>query len=300
MTQLTTIDANNYAAMAKAMGIASEAGNAKQKSSTLARLRINHAPVMGQTEVKGKMVNMEVVSGGTYKLEIPDGETYYASSVKIRPFLQRFMYKRFVRGMGDAPNRYIKTLMNDDLNIDLKDNEGGFNCGKPAGYIKDFKALPEKTQDLIKQIKRVRVVLGTVELVDAVTANGDAAELDAVPFIWEIDNRDAFKIVGESFTSLAKMQRLPVQHIITANTQERKLPNGNAFYLPVVSLDVSKTINISDEDQAMFADFMAWVDNYNSYIANTWAEKANSDMDDEDVDVVDSLVDIEIEEDEVA
>lgn len=300
MTQLTTIDTNNYAAMAKAMGIAGEAGNAKQKSSTLARLRINHAPVMGQTEVNGKMVNMEVVSGGTYKLEIPDGETYYASSVKIRPFLQRFMYKRFVRGMGDAPNRYIKTLMNDDLNIDLKDNDGGFNCGKPAGYIQDFKALPEKTQDLIKQIKRVRVVLGTVELVDAVTANGDAADLKATPFIWEIDNRDAFKIVGESFTSLAKMQRLPVHHIITANTQERKLPNGNAFYLPVVSLDVSKTIKITDADQAMFGDFMAWVDNYNSYIANTWAEKANSDMDDDDVDVVDSLVDIEIEEDEVA
>jgi hypothetical protein len=300
MTQLTTIDTNNYAAMAKAMGIAGEAGNAKQKSSTLARLRINHAPVMGQTEVKGKMVNMEVVSGGTYKLEIPDGETYYASSVKIRPFLQRFMYKRFVRGMGDAPNRYIKTLMNDDLNIDLKDNDGGFNCGKPAGYIQDFKALPEKTQELIKQIKRVRVVLGTVELVDAITANGDAADLKATPFIWEIDNRDAFKIVGESFTSLAKMQRLPVQHIITANTQERKLPNGNAFYLPVVSLDVSKTINITDKDQAMFGDFMSWVDNYNSYIANTWAEKANSNMDDDDVDVVDSLVDIEIEEDEVA
>ena len=300
MSQLTTIDTNNYAAMAKAMGIAAEGGNTKQKSSTLARLRINHSPVMGQTEVKGKMVNMEVVSGGTYKLEIPDGPTYYASSIKMRPFLQRFMYKRFVRGMGDAPNRYIKTLMSDNLNIDLKDNDGGFNCGKPAGYIQDFKALPEKTQELIKQIKRVRVVLGIVDLIDAVTAEGDAAEIESVPFIWEIDNRDAFKIVGESFTSLAKMQRLPVQHTITANTQERKLPNGNAFYLPVVSLDVSKTIELTDSDQAMFADFIAWVDNYNSYIANTWAEKANSDMDDDDVDVVDSLVDIEIEEDEVA
>lgn len=300
MSQLTTIDTNNYAAMAKAMGIAAEGGNSKQKSSTLARLRINHSPVMGQTEVKGKMVNMEVVSGGTYKLEIPDGPTYYASSIKMRPFLQRFMYKRFVRGMGDAPNRYVKTLMSDNLNIDLKDNDGGFNCGKPAGYIQDFKALPEKTQELIKQIKRVRVVLGTVDLIDAVTAEGDAAEIESVPFIWEIDNRDAFKIVGESFTSLAKMQRLPVQHTITANTQERKLPNGNAFYLPVVSLDVSKTIELTDSDQAMFADFIAWVDNYNSYIANTWAEKANSDMDDDDVDVVDSLVDIEIEEDEVA
>jgi hypothetical protein len=300
MTQITTIDTNNYAAMAKAMGIAADANNQKQKSSNLARLRINHSPVMGQTEVKGKMVNMEVVSGGTYKLEIPDGPTYFASSIKIRPFLQRFMYKRFVRGMGDAPNRYVKTLMHDDLEVDLKDNDGGFNCGKPAGYIKDFKALPEKTQDLIKQIKRVRVVLGTVELIDAVTAEGEATEVGETSFIWEVENRDAFKIVGESFSSLLKMQRLPVQHLITANTQERKLPNGNAFYLPVVSLDVTKTLDITDKEHEMFSDFLAWVDNYNSYIANSWAEKANSKMDEDDVDVVDSLVDIEIEEDEVA
>ena len=188
--------------------------------------------------------------------------------------------------------------MNDDLNVDLKDNDGGFNCGKPAGYIQDFKALPQKTQDLIRQIKRVRVVLGTVELIDAVTSNGDAVDVEPTPFIWEIDNRDAFKIVGDSFVSLKKMQRMPLQHIITANTQERKLPNGNAFYLPTVSLDVSKTINITDKDQEMFMDFMSWVDNYNSYIANTWAEKANSSMEEDDEVMVAELVDIE--EDEVA
>ena len=75
MTELTTIDPNNYAAMAKAMGIAHE-GTGKTKSSSLARLRINHSPVMGTAEVNGKNVNVEVVCGGTYKLEIPDGPTY--------------------------------------------------------------------------------------------------------------------------------------------------------------------------------------------------------------------------------
>ena len=57
-------------------------------------------------------------------------------------------------GTGDKSNRYVKTIMGDNLNIDLKDNDGGFNCGKPSGWIKDFKALPEKMQDLIRQIKK--------------------------------------------------------------------------------------------------------------------------------------------------
>ena len=295
MTQLTTIDTNNYAMMAKAMGIAAEA-DTNTKSSSLARLRISHSPIMGEAEVNGKTVNMEVVNGGTYRLDIPDGPNYYSNSVIIRPYLQRFMYKRFLKGSDKTPNRYVKTIMADNLNIDLKDNDGGFNCGKPAGYIKDFKALPEKTQELIKQIKRVRVVLGTVEMKDPVDESGNAADIGSTPFIWEIDNRDAFKLVGESFTKLAKMKRLPVQHLITANTQERKLPNGNSFYLPVVSLDVTKTMSLTETEQTTFADFMEWVENYNTYIANAWSEKANSQMDEDDADVVDGLVDIEIDE----
>jgi hypothetical protein len=294
--ELTTIDTNNYAAMAKAMGIANETAGERKQASTLARLRINHSPVMGEAEVNGKNVNMEVVAGGTYRLEVPDGPTYYAESVKIRPYLQRFMYKRFVRGMGDSPNRYVKTVMADNLNVDLKDNDGGFNCGKPAGYIQDFKSLPEKTQELIKQIKRVRVVLGTVELVNATDASGNPVEVDETPFIWEVDNRDAFKNVGGAFTQLAKMKRLPVQHLITANTEERKIPTGAVFYLPVVSLDVTKTLELTDNEQTMFADFMQWVNNYNEYIINAWAEKANSHDDEDDEAIVDGIVDIEVEE----
>jgi hypothetical protein len=41
MTQLTTIDTNNYAAMAKAMGIANE-NQTGHHLVRLARLRINH------------------------------------------------------------------------------------------------------------------------------------------------------------------------------------------------------------------------------------------------------------------
>ena len=297
--ELTTIDTNNYAVMAKAMGIAGEASTQKS-SSNLARLRINHSPIMGEAEVNGKKVNMEVINGGTYKLEISDGPTYYANSVKIRPYLQRFMHKRFVMGNDKSPNRYVKTVMSDNLNMDLKDNDGGFNCGKPAGYIKDFNALPDKQKDLIKQIKRVRVVLGEVELVNPVNAKGEEVTVEPTAFIWEVDNRDAFKTVGEPFNKLSKMQRLPIQHIITANTEERKLPNGNSFFLPVVSLDLSKTIDIAENEHKMFADFMAWVENYNTYIFNAWEEKANSRMEEDDIDVVDSFVDVEVEEEEVA
>ena len=299
--ELTTINTNNYSAMAKAMGIANEGVTEKKQTSTLARLRISHSPIMGEGEVNGKKVNMEIVSGGTYKLEIPDGATYYAQSAEIRPFLQRFMYKKFVKGSGNVPNRYIKTVMADNLNMDLKDNDGGFNCGKPAGWIKDYSSLPDSTKELLKSIKRVRVVLGTVDLKEAVDAEGNAINLEPTPFIWEVENRDAFKTVGGVFSKLGKMKRLPVQHTVSLNTEEQKLPNGNSFYLPVVSLDLSKTVEITKEDEERFIDYMTWVENYNEYIISMYntkvEEKSDAELDEIDLN---DIVEIDTDEVEVA
>jgi hypothetical protein len=294
MNEVATLDTNNYAAMAKAMGMSAET-TTREKSSSLARLRISHNPIMGEADVNGKKVKMEVVGAGTYKLEIPDGETYYAGGAVIRPYIQRFMYKRFIMGNDKTPNRYIKTVMADNMNIDLKDNDGGFNCGKPAGYIADFKALPEKTQDLIRQIKRVRVLFGTVELTNAVDQSGNPVELDPTAFIWEIENRDAYKTVGNVFTKLGKMRRLPVQHKILAGTEERKLPNGNSFYLPVTELDMTNTLDMDNSTQETLANFLGWVQNYNEYIINSWDENAYK-SEEVDKDMVDDFVDVDMED----
>ena len=197
---------------------------------------------------------------------------------------------------SNAPKCYVKTVMADSLNIDLKDNDGGFNCGKPAGYIQDFKSLPEKTQDLIKQIKRVRVIFGTVELVNPTDDQGNSVELDATPFIWEVDNRDAFKGWGEVFATFAKQKRLPIQHVVDAATEERKLPNGNSFFLPVTTVNLTNIVDIEQSDQNLFTDFMAWVQNYNEYIINTYAEKATQHDDEDDIAITDGMIDIDDEE----
>ena len=295
MTQIATINTGNYAAMAEAMGMSVDSGKQKSQASTLARLRINHSAIMGEDTINGKKVKMEVVAGGTYKLEIPDGPTYYAPTATIRPYLQRFMYKRFIKGSDTTPNRYVKTLMANDLNSDLKDNDGGFNCGKPAGWIEDFKALPEKTQDLIRQIKRVRVMFGTVEMHDVTDAQGNPVDLDPQAFIWEIENRDAFKTAGTLFNKLGKMKRLPIQHNVKLSTEERKLPNGNCFYLPTVSLDLTSTLDMDDLAQETFANFLAWISNYNGYITNSWDENMHK-KEDVDTATVDDFINIDAED----
>jgi len=288
VNEVTTIDTNNYAVMAKAMGMSGESSSSDDKPKTLPRFRINHSPIIGSDKV--------LVKGGTYKLEIPDDTTLYGTSATIRPFIQRFMYKRFVKNMsakaGEPLGVYHKTIMSDNLNVDLKDNQGKFNCGKPTGYIKDFKALPVETQDVIRQIKRVRVIFGTVDLVGSVDESGNKMDKGTIPFIWEIDNRDAFKTMGEPFKKFSQVKRLPVEHSISLNTEERKLPNGNSFYLPTYTLDLQDKIAVSKDDQDTFINFMSWIDNYNTYIFNEWDMKTKKDISDSDKNVVDNFIDV--------
>lgn len=295
MNEVATIDTNNFSAMAKAMGMEADAPKTSSKASTLARLRIHHTPIMGQQEVNGKMKNVEVIGGGAYKLEIPDGPTYYAEGVNIRPFLQRFMYKKFIKGNDNTANRFVKTVMATDLNGDMKDNDGGFNCGKPAGFIKDWAALPDNMKDLIKSIKRVRAIFGTVELINPTDAEGNAVDVEVTPFIWEVDNRDAFKTMGEQFVKLSKMRRLPPQHNINCTTREVPLPNGSSFYVPNADLDLGSTLEMDNVTQEVFGNFMAWIQNYNTYILNTWDENMHKN-EDVDVDTVEAFVDISEED----
>jgi hypothetical protein len=211
------------------------------------------------------------------------------------------MYKRFVKNMsaksGEPMGMYHKTLMADNLNSDMKDNQGNFNCGKPSGFIKDFKALPVATQEVIKQIKRVRVIFGLIDMPNATDESGEPISLDDnTPFIWEIDNRDAFKTMGEPFTKFNQTKRLPVQHYINLTSEERKLPSGSSFYLPNYSLDLQTKVEVDDDDQNTFINFMAWIDNYNTYIFNEWEMKAKAPVSKEDKDLVNEFIDVDVDE----
>ena len=174
----------------------------------------------------------------------------YAENIKIRMFLQRFMYQKY----DNAVNNYVKTVMSNDLDIDLKDNYGGFNCGKPSGYIQDFDALSDSMKELIRSIRRTRVVLGTVTFVDATDDKGNAEEVVDMPFVWEVDSKEGFRNFGEAMKKFDKHQRLSVMHNMNVATAEREAV-GNTYYVPTC-VDFGTTLEVNEPEQALFADFM--------------------------------------------
>jgi len=290
-TEIATLNTANFAEMAQAMGMGADMNSGPSKSSTLPRLRIWNQPVMGQVEVKGKLKNMEVVPAGMYRLQLPDESFIYAESVEIRVFVQRFMYKRY----NSDEKSYVKTIMAEDLNGDLKDNTGKFNCGKPAGFDPNYKDLPKDRKDFLNTIKRVRVLLGEVKLINPVDADGNEVDADVSPFIWEIDNRDAFKTMGTPFNVMGRQKRLPVQHWIKCGSEERSLPTGASFFLPTQELDLSNNVELQEADQQRFSDFIEWIGNYNQYIVNAYNETNVAQVSKEDADLVDEFMNIDEE-----
>ena len=287
MSELTTIDTNNYAAMAQMMGMAYDTG---EKKSSLARLRINKKSIMGDADVNGKTMKMEIVSAGALGLQNTDNQIIYADKVVLRPFVQRFMYQRY----DSNANNYQKTVMADNLDIDLKDSVGTFNCGKPGGYIKDFDALPDGTKELIRQIRRVRVVFGTASM-SGVTEQGDAQDVTDVPCVWEIDSKEGFKNVGQAFNKLGQMRRLPPQHHMLVETEGRELPTGATFYVPVVNLDTQNNLEVTPEDQGVFKEFMEYIENFNTWVLSEWDKAAHGEPEEDDS-VVEEFITVDVDD----
>jgi hypothetical protein len=296
MSNITLAAGGNFAQMAEAMGMAVDIAKPK-KQSNLARLKLDHKGIMGEEVVGGKKKKVEVVSAGSYVLDRPNLDPVYGTDVTIRLFNQRFMYKKYIQGSGDTKSKYVKTVMDKDLNGDLRDNDGGFNCGKPAGWIEDYSALPAETKALLKSIKRVRVLFGEITMKDPVNAKGEALGLiESVPFIWEIDNRDAFKTLGAPIAQMAKQNRILPQHRIILGAEEQSLPTGATYFLPTAVLDLSSTLELTDADSALFGDFNAWVDNYNEYIVkefNKLSQPAEASAD--ELAIAEEFVDVEVE-----
>ena len=289
-TEISPLQSGNFAEMARAMGMSADMEKAPAKASTLPRLRIWNSPVMGQVEVKGKQKNMEIIPAGSFRLQLADGKLVYAEQANVRVFVQRFMNKRY----DDKKNMYVKTLMAEDLNGDLKDNTGGYNCGKPAGFMANFKDLPKDQRDFILLIKRVRVLLGEVELINPVDEQGNDVELDRQSFIWEIDGKEAFKEMAEPFTTLGRQKRLPIQHWIKCTSTEGDYSAGMKYYKPVPSVDFSTTIDLEEADQQKFSDFIDWIGNYNQYIVDAH-NKASSGLSADDETLVSEMIDIDEE-----
>lgn len=278
--------------LAEMMGLAQSSSG---KRSMLARFSQIHNPLKSDMEINGKTIRADVVPAGAYKLLQSDDKVAYSITPKIRIYAQRMQWTRW----DSDENFMVKTVLVNSLNGDLKDNTGGFNAGRPSGYVQDFKSLPKGTQDLMRSIKRTKVILGTVVMQGATDEQGVALSdtsltTQEIPFVMDVKSRGSITAIDDIMKSITRKNALPLQYYLSMGAEMHEMPNGSEYATFVINL--GDKVDISDSDKDVLDGFMDWISGTNNYINDTHNEKSGSSgMSSSAESIIHDIVDIEVE-----
>ena len=278
--------------LAELMGMS----NAPAKStSALAEIKLVHQNVMGTKEVDGETMEVAIVKSGAFSVTFPDDTIYYSDKVTVRPFMQRFQFQRYDKHYqkpDGGEGRMLRTVMATSLNGDLKDNYGGFNCGRPSGYVKDFNSLPQETQDLMRATDRFKVIFGLCTLDKPKDSNGKAVKVKEFPFLMRIKNRDSFKTMTDIFNQIQRKNRLPIQHLLHLSSEVKSIPSGATY--GVVKAKLGELVEITTDDQEVLNNFVEWVESMNSITISKWEEhRRPEELSDDESEIVANVVEID-------
>ena len=278
--------------LAELMGMS----NAPAKStSALAEIKLVHQNVMGTKQVDGEDMEVAIVKSGAFSVTFPDDTIYYSDKVTVRPFMQRFQFQRYDKHYqkpDGGEGRMLRTVMATSLNGDLKDNYGGFNCGRPSGYVKDFNSLPQETQDLMRATDRFKVIFGLCTLGKAKDVNGKPVDVKEFPFLMKIKNRDSFKAMTDMFNQIQRKNRLPIQHLLHLGTEVKSIPSGATY--AVLKPTLGKVVEITTDDQEVLNNFVEWVEAMNSITISKWEEhRRPEELSDQEDEIASNIVEIE-------
>ncbi len=266
-----------------------------KSTSALAEIKQVHQNVMGTKEVEGETMEVAIVKAGAFSVTFPDDTIYYSDKVTIRPFMQRFQFQRYDKNYqrpDGGEGRMLRTVMATSLNGDLKDNYGGFNCGRPSGYVKDFNALPQETQELMRATDRFKVLFGLCTLDKAKDANGKPVNVKEFPFLMRIKNRDSFKATTDIFNQIQRKNKLPIQYLLHLGSEVKSIPSGATY--AVLKPKLGKEVEITTDDQEVLNNFVEWVESMNSITLSKWEEhKRPDELSDQESDIALKIVEIE-------
>lgn len=286
MSTELAVAAERGQSMAELMGV-SAGGGSSESTPSISRVGMIHQPVMGEVDFNGKSIKTEVLPIGTFTLKKGD-DIIYSHSITLRIFAQRNQWQRW----NSASEEMEKSVLSNSLNGDLKDSVGGFNLGRPSGYIEDFQALPDAMKQVIRSVKRVVVYFGTVTLNNPTDAEGNPLnimEYTDVPVVMDVKNRDSLKSINGVLGSLKSKNLLPIMSTIKLSGVEDSIPTGATF--GKISAALGDKVDISDHDNDTLRDFVELIEYMNGKVLDLHNERNDDALSTEDASMVKDIID---------
>jgi len=280
-TELQTLNVEGMS-LAEAMGMSTSTGGSQ---STLARIKQIHSAITVEDAEGDEKI---IVPIGSYQVTMPDGEVVFSKTLTMRLFSQRMQWQRWDAGA----NTMHKTLLSGNLNVDLKDTSGRHNCGRPSGYIKDFKSLPEEMKSVIRDVKRTKVMLGMIKLDKPIDEQGNTVKGydEEIPFVMDSRNTESNKAIDSALAQIMAKKLTPVEHTLNLGSAKRDMNSGGKYAVIVPSLGMK--VSYAPEDSQTLKSFLEWITNTNKWVEGKHDEMAKVSMSDDDLEMVGSIVEV--------
>lgn len=237
--------------------------------------------------VKQGIDGKKIVNTPMFKLRKGDEEVY-TESLSMRLFAERQQWTKW----DSEANTTQKTVLAQNLNNDLKDTLGGFNLGRPTGYVQDWDALPETTKNVMRSVKRTKVFMGMAGAANATNEDGDSVDFSGeVPFIFDVKNPTSLKSMNAATGALMGKGITPIEHTILLGANQQTMPNGNMF--AEVSASLGERVGFTDGDNETLRDFIAYIERTNSWVLSKWDERNVANISPEDAAIVGSIVEVQ-------
>lgn len=282
-TELTTLTSNGQS-MLEAMGMANLTGGG---GAFVPRVSLLQDPIMGAMDVGGKKIKTEVVPAGAFRINPDKDTTIYAEDISVRIFTIR---QQLTRYDVDA-NKTYKTVQAVDLKGDLKDELGGFNLGKPGGYVADYKSL----SDTQRAVRTAKVYYGVMTIKNATNENGEAVEGydEPMPFVMDVTSSFSRRALDDALKAVLRKNILPINYAMELNHAVSENKAGKEIcHIKVLG---GAQVPSDERDEETFQMFLDRIEGINKYVLSKWAEANSNDprMSDEDRDLVRGFVDVE-------
>jgi len=282
-TELATL--NDGQSMLEAMGMANLSGGSG--GAYVPRISLLQEPIMGTMDVGGKIVKTEVVPAGAFRINPDKDTTIYAENISVRIFTIRQQLTRY-----DVDTKKVyKTVQAVDLKGELKDELGGFNLGKPGGYVADYNSLTEKQ----KAVRTAKVYYGVMTIKNAVNDNGEPLDGydEPMPFVMDVTSAFTRRALDDALKAVLRKNVLPINYAFDLSHDVTKNKAGKEILL--VKVLGGTQVDADDRDNDTFQMFLDRIEGINKYVLSKWDEANSNDpqMSEEDIDLVHEFVDVE-------
>ena len=282
-TELATL--NDGQSMLEAMGMANLSGGSG--GAYVPRISLLQEPIMGTMDVGGKIVKTEVVPAGAFRINPDKDTTIYAENISVRIFTIRQQLTRY-----DVDTKKVyKTVQAVDLKGELKDELGGFNLGKPGGYVADYNSLTEKQ----KAVRTAKVYYGVMTIKNPVNDNGEALDGydEPMPFVMDVTSSFTRRALDDALKAVLRKNVLPINYAFDLSHDVTKNKAGKEILL--VKVLGGTQVDADDRDNDTFQMFLDRIEGINKYVLSKWDEANSNDpqMDADEIDLVHQFVDVE-------